>query len=86
LNQCLQPGIIEKRALEQSKHRKLRTSAEKHIGEGSLNIVFDQASDEAILKSRSEFEVNGKRDMDAALAESLDAFENKIQQEEKQVI
>ena len=51
-----------------------------------LNIVFDQASEDAILRSRSEFEVNGKRDMDAALAESLDAYENKMEIEEKQIL
>ena len=38
------------------------------------------------MKSRTEFEVNGKRDMDAALAESLDTYENKMEEQEKQII
>ena len=38
------------------------------------------------MKSRSEFEVNGKRDIDAALAESPDSSENKMEEQEKQII
>jgi hypothetical protein len=47
-----------------------------------MEIVFDQASEDAILKSRQEFEVNGKRDMDAALVESLQAFSTEVQNQE----
>jgi hypothetical protein len=44
--------------------------------------VFDHVSEDAILKSRQEFELNGKRDMDAALVESLQAFSTELQNQE----
>ena len=85
MNTHLQPGLIEERALELSRQRKLKHSQSQsylQIDTSSIETVFDQASEDAILKSRQEFEVNGKRDMDAALVESLQAFSTEVQNQE----
>jgi hypothetical protein len=51
-----------------------------------INTSLDSTIFDAIVKSRQEFESNGKRDMEAALAESLNLFEKDIKKQEQQVI
>ena len=38
------------------------------------------------MRSRYEFELRGKRDMEAAMAESMVVFEKEIQEKEKDII
>eukprot|EP00347_Sterkiella_histriomuscorum_P002114 403369422 len=96
--QKLQPGQLEDQALMMSQRRKQLLDSQSHNNQNQQksNMINTSSSSnthqnhdivsDLIMRSRKDFEQQGKRDMEVALAESMQNYEKDIKDKEQQLI
>lgn len=70
-------GRIEELALKNAKNRVSRGKKELKDKKDEFRDILEEEVEEAIVLSRSDFETKGRRDMEAALEESMQLFHEK---------